>query len=225
MKSVPRRALRRTRMLAVALGLAVAMTPGGVALAQDDGVASLPVAKGPFPDTQNMRFLSQISPEDLGALPFPGSARGLLNDIWGWTSPAGEEYALIGNTGGLAVVRITDPDNPVFLGRVPSPAPGEFTNLWGDPKTFRNFAYFTTEVVDAELRIIDLAGLDALGPAPSSDFDLPVPTFGFSDGGYRSAHNIMINEESGFAYVAGVRLAAGAANNACGLEEPPRSTR
>ena len=38
----------------------------------DDGVASLPVFKGPFPDTENLRFLSQIDPEDLGALPVPG---------------------------------------------------------------------------------------------------------------------------------------------------------
>jgi choice-of-anchor B domain-containing protein len=198
------------------------MTPGGAALAQDDGVASLPGIKGPFPDTQNMRFLSQVSREDLGTLPFPGSARGLLNDIWGWTSPAGQEYALVGNTGGLAVVRVTDPENPVFLGRVESQAPGDPGNRWGDPKTFGNFAYFTTEIVGSELLIVDLSGLDALGAAPSPDTDLAAPIVGFSGGGYLSAHNITINEETGFAYVAGVRLDP--EGNACGLtgDDVPR---
>ncbi len=35
----------------------------------DDGVASLPVFNGPFPETRDMRFLSQIAPDDLGAEP------------------------------------------------------------------------------------------------------------------------------------------------------------
>jgi choice-of-anchor B domain-containing protein len=92
----------------------------------------------------------------------------------------------------------------------------------GDPKIFGNFAYFTTEIVGSELQIVDLSGLDALGPAPSPDTDLPVSTFGFSGGGYQSAHNIMINEETGFAYVAGVRLDP--ESNACGLtgDDVPR---
>ena len=52
----------------------------------NDGVASLPVFKGPFPETENMRFLSQVDPEDLGALPVPGVwAKGMMNDLWGWT--------------------------------------------------------------------------------------------------------------------------------------------
>jgi hypothetical protein len=193
------------------------------AMAQGDGVSSLPVFKGPFPDTQNMQFLSQIAPDDLGALPVPGVwAKGMMNDIWGWTSPAGEEYALATNSGGIAFVRVTDPMNPVFVGRIASQLPGDIGNIWGDPATFGNYGYFTTEIVDSEIVVADLSALDGLGPAPSADTDLPVPQFSFSTGGYRSAHNIQIHEATGYAYVAGVRLAAGAGNNACGLEEPPR---
>jgi hypothetical protein len=51
---------------------------------------------------------------------------------------------------------------------------------------------------------------------------LPAPVTFFTAGGYRSSHNVHINEATGFAYLAGVRLAAGAANNACGLDTPPR---
>ena len=200
-----------------------AMLPAFAANAQDDGVASLPVFKGPFPETRNMVFLSQIDPEDLGALPVPGVwAKGMMNDIGGWTSPAGEEYALATNSGGIAIVRVTDPKNPEFLGRVESQNPFDFRNIWGDPDTFRNYGYFTTEIDDSSVVIIDLSGLDAL-PAVDDPFtDLPAPVYYFNGGGYDGSHNVVINEATGFAYLAGVHLKEGAANNACGAEEPAR---
>ena len=189
----------------------------------DDGVSSLPVFEGPFPETENMEFLSQIDPDDLGAEPVPGVwAKGMMNDLWGWTSPGGQEYALATNSGGIAVVRVTDPENPQFLGEIQSQAASDFGNIWGDPATFGNYAYFVTEIVDSKVVIADLSGLDALGPASSPSDILAVPTFFWTGGGYRSSHNIRVNEDSGYAYIAGVRLAAGAANNACGLDSPPR---
>ncbi|MDH3377667.1 MAG: choice-of-anchor B family protein [Gammaproteobacteria bacterium] len=189
----------------------------------DDGVASLPLFKGPFPETENMIFLSQIDPEDLGALPVPGVwAKGMMNDIGGWTSPNGEEYALAPNSGGIAIVRVTDPENPEFLGRVESQNPFDFRNIWGDPDTFGNYAYFTTEIDDSSIVIIDMSGADAL-PAVDDPFtDLPLSTFFVAPGGYDGSHNIVINKESGFAYTAGTHLKAGAANNACGTEQPAR---
>jgi choice-of-anchor B domain-containing protein len=169
-----------------------------------------------------MRFLSQIDPDAMGALPIPGrNTKGMINEMWGWTS-AGEEYALVGTSASLAIVRVTDPENPEFLGSLESQDPGNIGNNWGDPATFGNFAYYTSEIVGSSLEIVDMSDLDNLGPAPSADTVLPLPNFQTQAGGYRSAHNIQVNEETGFAYVAGVRLAAGAANNACGLEEPPR---
>ena len=199
--------------------------PYELAITPDDGVASLPPFRGPFPETENMRFLSQIVPEDLGAVALQGvSSRGRMNDIGGWTSPAGEEYALAPNSGGIAIVRVTEPENPEFLGRIESVAPTIRTNLWGDPGTFGNYGYFVTEVVGSSVVIVDLSGLDLLGPASSPDSELPdtVSVTNFTGGGYLSSHNVHINEESGFAYLAGVRLAPGASNNACGLDQPPR---
>lgn len=189
----------------------------------NDGVSSLPVFKGPFPETENMRFLSQVDPEDLGALPVPGVwAKGMMNDLWGWTSPAGEEYALATNSGGIAIVRVTDPANPEFLGKIQSQNPFNFGNIWGDPATFGNYAYFVTEIVPSSIVIVDLSGIDSLGSAPTADHVLPITTEFRAPGGYLSSHNIHVNEGSGFAYVAGVRLTPGAANNACGLDSPPR---
>jgi choice-of-anchor B domain-containing protein len=227
--------LRRAALaasLAVVLGVATSATAGAhhddedSPLAQAvamDGVSTLPPRAGPFPDTENMRLLGQVFAEDMGALPIPGTFdKGMLNDIWGYTSPAGEEYALIGTTASMAVVRVTDPRNPVFLGSLPSQAPLNIGNLWGDAGVFGDFAYYTSEIVGSQLEIVDLSGIDALGPAASAETVLPLPNFQTDAGGYRSSHNIMINEDTGFAYVAGVRLAAGAANNACGLDQPPR---
>jgi choice-of-anchor B domain-containing protein len=197
--------------------------PFELALRADDGVASLPVFNSPFPEAENMQFLSQISPDDLGAKPVPGVwAKGMMNDLWGWTSPSGEEYALATNSGGVAVVRVTDPANPVYLGKIQSQSPGNFANIWGDPATFDNYAYFVTEIVGSSVVILDMSGLDALGPASAPDSPLPAPVSFFNGGGYLGSHNVHINESSGFAYLAGVRLAGGAANNACGLDSPPR---
>ena len=52
--------------------------------------------------------------------------------------------------------------------------------------------------------------------------DLPAPINIVAPGGYDGSHNIHINEDSGFAYLAGVHLQAGAGNNACGVDEPAR---
>lgn len=234
-----RQSRSRFHWLAAALAVALLMATSVTVFAHDpdgddsnalpldletgDGVSTLPVSKGPFPDTQNMRFLGQIDPDEMGALPIPGRfAKGMLNDIWGWTSPAGEEYALVGTTASLAVVRVTDPENPVFLGSLPSQEPGNIGNLWGHPGVFENFAYYTSEIVGSEIEVVDLSVLDGLGPASSADAELSAPRSKFSGGGYLSAHNIQVNEETGYAYVAGVRLEPGADNNACGLDEPPR---
>jgi choice-of-anchor B domain-containing protein len=136
--------------------------------------------------------------------------------------PDGEEYALAPNSGGIAIVRVTDPENPEYLGRVESQNPLDFRNIWGDPATFGNYAYFTTEIDGSGIVIIDMSGADALTATVDPFADLPLPSVTVAPGGYDGSHNIVINETTGYAYVAGAHLEAGAANNACGAEEPAR---
>jgi hypothetical protein len=120
----------------VADPLTLSMMPTSV---PDDGASSLPPLSGPFPDTENMRFLSQIPPALLGAQHVPGVwSRGTVSEVWGWTSSSGEEYALVTRTGGTSFVRVTDPTNPVFLGVVQTPTPFDFRNIWWDVATFGN---------------------------------------------------------------------------------------
>jgi choice-of-anchor B domain-containing protein len=186
-------------------------------------------AVGPFPDTENMRLLDQLLPAEIGAVT-PRSGV-LLNDIWGWTSPMGEEYALVGTGDGMSIVRVTDPDNPVFIGIMPTPEPDDFANLWGDVGVYNvgqprrdndsgddgdgaerhfpwytGYAYYTTEAGGAGISILDLSQLDHFGPAPHDGFEIP-PSAVFDAGGYNSAHNIYVNQDTGFAYVVGAELA------------------
>lgn len=214
--------MRKSTGITAAISLAFAAL-AAPAMAQNDGVASLPVSKGPFPHTENMRFLSQVSPDELGALPVPGVwAKGMMNDIWGWTSPSGQEYALATNSGGIAFVRVSDPENPEYLGQILSQLPFDFRNIWGDPATFGNYAYFVTEIDGSSIVIVDMSTIDRVGPAASPGTQINLPMTFFNGGGYDGSHNIIINEDSEFAYVAGVHLEAGEANNACGADTPAR---
>ncbi len=177
-------------------------------------------AEGPFPDTVNMELLSQLLPAEIGAVnPRSGV---LLNDIWGWTSPNGEEYALVGTGDGMSIVRVTDPENPVHIGIMPTSEPDDFANLWGDigvynvkhsdgdkdkdsDGSFTGYAYYTTEAAGVGIHILELNQLDDMGPAPDPSFPIP-PTAVFEEGGYNSAHNVYVHQKTGFAYVVGVEL-------------------
>src|SRR5689334_12199794 len=45
------------------------------------------------------------------------------NDIWGWTDPlTNKEYALLGLSNGVAIVDVTNPTAPLYLGNLPRTA-------------------------------------------------------------------------------------------------------
>lgn len=166
----------------------------------------MPSIRGPFPDTENLEFLGQVTNQDmgLGKLVFTGAS--FLSDIWGWTSPdTGDEYAIVGTTSGVAFVRVTDPTDPEFLGIVPTTDPNTLRNFWWDIKTFNNHAYWTTEVNEAGVGIFDLSKLDRLPAVPPGTELQEDGRFGDDGpGGYVRAHNIAINKDTGRAYLIGV---------------------
>ena len=127
-------------------------------------------ASGEFP-AENISLLSHLSLADLGA----DSAY----DCWGYVSESGREYAIIGLSTGTGFVEITDPGNPLITGIVLTP------NLGQDMKVFQNYVYSASD--SGPGHVIDV-----------SDIDNGVITLVDStDGG---AHNLAINEESGFLY-------------------------
>ena len=153
---------------------------------------------GPF-DCDAVELLSFIPNSILRA---PGLSRGVrTNDNWGWTDPVTErEYALVGRNDGTSFIDITDPTNPVLIGDLPKPAGTPPSQLWRDIKTYKGHAFIVADGAgDHGMQVIDLTRLRDVTDAPAL-FEPDVH--------YRriaSSHNIVINEETGFAYAVGSR--------------------
>jgi len=111
------------------------------------------------------------------------------NDCWGYVSPSGREYALMGLTSALAVVDITDPANPVLLGDI-----DHTPSVWADVKTYDQYAYVVNES-GGGVQVVDLTDVDAGQISLAAAVDL--------GGGVDTSHNIAIDEASGFAYLCG----------------------
>ncbi|AXG69312.1 LVIVD repeat protein [Kordia sp. SMS9] len=122
-----------------------------------------------------------------------GGIRGM--DSWGWTDPqTGREYAMIGTNENTSFVDITNPTAPIYLGNVP--AQTEVSN-WRDIKVYNNHAFIVSEAPGHGMQVFDLTRLRNVANPPETF------TTDAWYNGFGSAHNIVINEESGFAYAVG----------------------
>lgn len=128
-----------------------------------------------------------------------GARRGiLLNDMWGWTDSASKrEFALVGRLDGTSFIEVTDPANPVYLGDLPLHQ-GAPPNLWRDMKVYKDHAYIVSDGAGPHgVQVFDLRQLLTLRNPPVT----------FSETAHydriHSAHNIAINESTGFAFTVG----------------------
>ncbi|PPK92868.1 choice-of-anchor B domain-containing protein [Kineococcus xinjiangensis] len=126
------------------------------------------------------------------------------NDVWGWTDPKTKrEYALVGLYEGTAFVDVTVASNPVYLGTLPTAHPGS-GNIWRDAKVYRDHVYIVSEARDrtpgattgAGLQVFDLTQLRGVTSERQWTATNHLTEF-------TQAHNIALNEQSGFAYVVG----------------------
>ncbi|MEM1128156.1 MAG: choice-of-anchor B family protein [Bacteroidota bacterium] len=125
-----------------------------------------------------------------------GTANGRVNDIWGWTDPDTErEYVIIGRSDGTGFVDITDPVSPVYLGNLPTQSS---PSLWRDVKVLDHYAVIVSEASGHGLQVFDLHQLRDVPEVPAR-FE---PTAHYD--GFSSAHNVVVNEATGFAYAVGV---------------------
>ncbi|WP_163833797.1 choice-of-anchor B family protein [Spartinivicinus ruber] len=140
-----------------------------------------------------------LAKENMGG----GSAN--LNDIWGYTDPVtGAEIAIVGRTNGTSFVDITDPVNPVFLGFLPSHDNG--SDAWRDIKTYNDHAFIVADGSGNKthgLQVFDLTSLRYL-PSPGQTLNETAHL-----GGFGNAHNIAINEDTGYAYIVGSNQCSG----------------
>ncbi len=125
------------------------------------------------------------------------------NDSWGWTDPqTGKEYALMGVNNGTVFIDITNPTSPQNLGKLRSH--NNVSSLWRDIKTYNNHAFIVSEANGHGMQVFDLTRLRGLTANSGRTF-----TEDAHYGAFGKSHNIVINEESGYAYVVGSGLYGG----------------
>jgi choice-of-anchor B domain-containing protein len=114
-----------------------------------------------------------------------GGSNGSANGIWGWfDTQSGKEYALLSfGADGTAFVDVSDPDVPVFLGRLLGNS--------RDIKVYQDHAY--TSGGKSGMQVFDLTRLRGLVSPQNFSADVVY-------GDFESAHNLALNEDSGFAY-------------------------
>ena len=119
------------------------------------------------------------------------------NDSWGWTdTDTQKEYALMGTNKGITFIDISNPISPIILGTLLT---STVNSSWRDVKVYNNHAFIVSEASNHGMQVFDLKRLKNVNNPPLN-FTADTHFTGFG-----SAHNIVINEESGYAYIVGAR--------------------
>lgn len=140
----------------------------------------------------NMDLLAFLPMSEIGGTRHDSTA----NDVWGWTDPqTGKEIAIVGRRSGTSFVDVSNPINPIYLGELP--AHGGADSFWRDVKVYADHAFIVSEAHNHGMQVFDLTQLRT---AIRSPVTLRETAF---YAGVSSAHNIAINEDTGFAYITG----------------------
>jgi len=133
----------------------------------------------------------------LSHFPLSEIGGGSGSDIWGWTDPlTGTEYALMGRSSGTSFFDLSDPEHPVYLGNLATAASD---SSWRDIKVYENFAFIVADFAGTHgMQIFDLTKLRNVASPPATF------TEDAHYSGFGSTHNIVINEETGFAFAVGI---------------------
>jgi choice-of-anchor B domain-containing protein len=170
-------------------------------------------------DCDNVDLLAFLPVHEVG-----GGAGGSIkiNDIWGWNDEeTGREFVLLGRIDGTSFVEITDPSNPVYLGNLPM-TEGSNAATWRDIKVYENYAFVVADGAgDHGVQVFDLTQLRDVQGAPA-EFEESAHYDGIA-----SAHNIVINEDTGFAFTVGNRMGGqtcGGGYHIINIQEPTQPT-
>lgn len=137
-----------------------------------------------------------------------GSSKTFSSDIWGWVDPETQrEYAITTHSDGMGVVDVTDPVNPdpLFYMKTPKNVGHSY---WRDVKVYQNVAYLVGDSVKKHgVQMFDLTRVRKYNNNPPRTPEQVKPDATYN--GVTSAHNIFINEDTGFAYVVGSNTCRG----------------
>jgi choice-of-anchor B domain-containing protein len=182
------------------------------------------LADGKYP-CDNVDLLSIVTPQELEGLGKSSTPTVNLNDIWGWTdSQTGKEYALVGLTTAVSFVDVSDPANPIVIGKLnESNISAKYNVLsdpdyeackigigdtekakslekgsaWRDHKVFNDHLFIGSDAQSHGIQVFDLSKLRSY----SGTFLEFTQDALYS--GLANSHNVVINEETGFAYATG----------------------
>ncbi len=118
-----------------------------------------------------------------------------FNDCWGYADDEGNEYAIVGTKKKILFFNVTDPDDVTLVDEFSNSNVSEMSvngSIWRDFKTFGDKAYACAQKGGEGLLVFDLSGLPTevtFEEQHSSSFT--------------NAHNIFIDTNSGYLYVAG----------------------
>lgn len=119
---------------------------------------------------------------------------GTASDVWGWTAPNGDEYAVMGYTSGLFFAQTY----PVvqFIEVKPGPT-GSGGSIWRDFKTYGNYLYSVSEATGA------YSGLSVYDMSYLPDSAKYLGSFSTNGSTGFTCHNLSIDVKKGFAYLEG----------------------
>ena len=136
---------------------------------------------------RNVELLGRLTLAELGG--------GSGSDSWGWKDPqTGRYYALFARSSGTSFVDVTDPTDPVLVGNLSSAGGSQ---PWRDVKTYADHAFIVADAVAGHgMQVFDLTRLRGVTAPQTFTADARYTGFG-------PAHNVAIDEATGFAYAVG----------------------
>jgi choice-of-anchor B domain-containing protein len=136
----------------------------------------------------------------LAFVPLAQFDAGSTNSLWGWTDAlSGIEYALVGADDGTAFFDLSTPDHPLYLGKLPTHA-GTGSSAWRDVRVYADRAYVISDSNPGHgLQVFDLTRLRGVTVPQTFTEDAHYGAFG-------SSHTISIDEQTGYAMVAGADI-------------------
>jgi choice-of-anchor B domain-containing protein len=136
-------------------------------------------------------LMARLSASDFGAT--SGNA------LWGWTDPdTGRKIGVMGLNNGTGFVDVTVPQCAKIVGKLPT---ATSNNVSRDVKVFDHYAIVVAEARNHGMQIFDLKTLGT--DASTTPLKATANYTGTSANVVGHAHDVAVNEESGFVYIVG----------------------
>ncbi len=136
-------------------------------------------------DSNGIQLRSWLPLASLSAASTSGSS------CWGYISPAGREYGIIGTSDGTAFVEITNPGAAALKAFITGP-----TSLWRDVRVYGQYCYAASEG-GSGIQVMDMTQLDATNTVTLVNTILAPTTT------TAASHTLAIDTVSGYLYRAG----------------------